>query len=384
MTDSASPEGHQADQRTRGLALASGLSHLTFAVIVAVVSIMFVWSVWAFIGAILWSVVAAIMFSSLNARLLARLPKRRNLASLLTLLVVIAMAVVPAVALSMFLLDRAGTIYGAIQSGQVDIAATFASMQAMLPGWMSGLLRRFGVTDLGSLREQLSIGITARLEMLATHALTIGQGAASFLLSLVVMLYLTFFLLRDGRSLATSVGAAVPLAAEDRRMLADRFVAVVRATVKGGVLVGAAQGALGGAIMALLGVPNALLWAVVMAISSLLPAVGTGLVWLPVSVYLFATADVWRGIAMALSGLLVIGSVDNILRPILIGRETKMPDFLVLVTTLGGLTAFGFNGLLIGPVAAALFISVWGRLTLSIRPVSHAGATGRPATVISE
>ena len=111
--------------------------------------------------------------------------------------------------------------------------------------------------------------------------------------------------------------------------------------------------------MAILGVPNALLLAVIMALSSLLPAVGTGIVWLPVSLYLFATAEPWRGVAMFVAGLVVVGSVDNILRPILIGRETKIPDFLVLITTLGGLAAFGFNGLLIGPVAAGLFLSVW-------------------------
>jgi predicted PurR-regulated permease PerM len=340
-----------------------GLALLAFGFLVIAISVVFIWSIAAFVGAILWSVVAAIMFSPLNEWFLARAPRRGNLAAAVTLLVVIAMAVLPAVALTMFLLDQAGTIYAAVQSGQIDIAATFERMQAALPGWTTGLLRRSGVTDLDSLREQISIGITARLQALASHALTIGQGAASFLLSLAVMLYLTFFLLRDGRSLARSIGSVVPLIADDRRLLADRFVVVVRATVKGGVIVGAAQGSVGGVIMTLLGVPSALLWAVVMALSSLLPAVGTGIVWLPVSIYLFATAGMWHGLAMLFAGLLIIGSVDNVLRPILIGRETKIPDFLVLVATLGGLAAFGFNGLLIGPLAAALFISVWARMT---------------------
>jgi predicted PurR-regulated permease PerM len=151
-------------------------------------------------------------------------------------------------------------------------------------------------------------------------------------------------------------------------MLADRFVSVVRATVKGGVLVGAAQGFVGGGIMALLGVPNALLWAVVIALCSLLPAVGTGIVWVPVSIYLFATDGIWHGLIMAVSGLVIIGSVDNVLRPILIGRETNIPDFLVLVTTLGGLVAFGFNGLLIGPVLAGIFISCWDLIGSKIGP----------------
>lgn len=361
-----------------------GLALIAFGFLIFAISVVFIWSIAAFVGAILWSVVATIMFSPLNEWVLARFPRRINLAAAVTLLVVVAMAVLPAVALTMFLLDQAGTIYAAVQTGQIDIAATFERLQASLPGWTTGLLRRTGVTDLDSLREQISIGITARLQVLASHALTIGQGAASFLLSLAVMLYLTFFLLRDGRTLARTIGSAVPLIADDRQLLADRFVVVVRATVKGGVIVGVAQGSVGGVIMALLGVPNALLWAVVMALSSLLPAVGTGIVWLPVSIYLFATAGMWQGLAMLFSGLLIIGSVDNVLRPILIGRETKIPDFLVLVATLGGLAAFGFNGLLIGPLAAALFISVWGhaapRLTRSVSGGSdHACHSAEPA-----
>jgi predicted PurR-regulated permease PerM len=356
MTAGALRDTRRAERRPRpDLTLA----HLALGVVAVAVTVVFLWSIWAFLGAILWSVVAAIMFWPLDNRILSRFPGRRNLAAFLTLLVVVTMGVVPGIALSMFLLDQAGAIYAQIQSGQIDIAATFERIQAVLPGWMGGLMRRTGITDLASLREQLSIGITARLQILASHALTIGQSAASFLLSLAAMLYLTFFLLRDGQSMTTSIGNVVPLKPDDRRVLAARFVTVVRATVKGGVLVGAAQGSVGGIIMAMLGVPNALLWAVVMALSSLLPAVGTGIVWAPVAIYLFATADMWHGLIMTASGILIIGSVDNVLRPILIGRETNIPDFVVLATTLGGLAAFGFNGLLIGPVAAAIFMTVW-------------------------
>jgi len=98
---------------------------------------------------------------------------------------------------------------------------------------------------------------------------------------------------------------------------------------------------------------------VVMAFSSLLPAVGTGLVWVPASLYLLATGHIWQGIVMALMGAFVIGTIDNVLRPILVGRETQMPDALVLLVTLGGLSAFGFNGLIIGPVIASLFLATW-------------------------
>ena len=125
------------------------------------------------------------------------------------------------------------------------------------------------------------------------------------------------------------------------------------------VLMAAAQGALGGLAFWFLGVNGALLWAVLMAFLSLLPAVGAGLIWLPVALYLLATGAVWQGAALIAYGVLVIGLVDNVLRPLLVGKDTKMPDYVVLISTLGGLAAFGLNGFVIGPVIAAMFMAVW-------------------------
>jgi predicted PurR-regulated permease PerM len=134
---------------------------------------------------------------------------------------------------------------------------------------------------------------------------------------------------------------------------------VVRATVKGNLLVAITQGALGGLIFWILGIPTVLPWAVLMAFLSLLPAVGAGLVWAPVAVYFLLSGAIWQGVVLTLFGVFVIGLVDNFLRPILVGKDTKMPDYLVLVSTLGGLAVFGLNGFVIGPLIAALFISCW-------------------------
>jgi predicted PurR-regulated permease PerM len=119
------------------------------------------------------------------------------------------------------------------------------------------------------------------------------------------------------------------------------------------------QGALGGLIFWLLGIHAALLWAVLMAAVSLLPAVGTALIWLPVAVYLLASGSVSKGIVLVAYGVVVIGLVDNVLRPVLVGKDTKLPDYVILVSTLGGIAIFGFNGLVIGPVIAAMFMAAW-------------------------
>jgi len=134
---------------------------------------------------------------------------------------------------------------------------------------------------------------------------------------------------------------------------------VIRATVKGNLLVAAIQGALGGVAFWFLGVSAALLWAVLMAFLSLLPAVGAGLVWVPVAIYLFMTGVVWQSLALVAWGVLVIGLVDNVLRPLLVGKDTGMPDYVVMITTLGGMAVFGINGFVVGPAIAAMFFAVW-------------------------
>jgi predicted PurR-regulated permease PerM len=124
-------------------------------------------------------------------------------------------------------------------------------------------------------------------------------------------------------------------------------------------LVAAIQGALGGLGFWYLGVSGALLWAVLMAFLSLLPAIGAGLVWVPVAVYFLLAGVLWKSLALTAYGLLVIGLVDNLLRPILVGKDTRMPDYIVMITTLGGMAVFGINGFVLGPVIAAMFIAVW-------------------------
>ena len=151
----------------------------------------------------------------------------------------------------------------------------------------------------------------------------------------------------------------MPLAAAHRRELVGKFTVVIRATVKGNLLVAALQGLLGGLAFWFLGVKGALLWGVVMAFLSLLPAVGAALVWVPVALYFLLTGALWQGAALVAWGVLVIGLVDNVLRPILVGKDTRLPDYVVLMTTLGGMVVFGINGFVLGPAIAAMFIAVW-------------------------
>jgi predicted PurR-regulated permease PerM len=137
--------------------------------------------------------------------------------------------------------------------------------------------------------------------------------------------------------------------------------------VKGSLLVALAQGALGGVIFWLLGIHAALLWAVLMAFLSLIPAIGSALVWAPVAIYFLATGAIWQGNGLILYGVIVIGLVDNLLRPFLVGKGSKLPDYIVLISTLGGIEVFGLNGFVIGPLIAAMFMVSWEIFSASRR-----------------
>ncbi|RYF38424.1 MAG: AI-2E family transporter, partial [Comamonadaceae bacterium] len=180
-----------------------------------------------------------------------------------------------------------------------------------------------------------------------------------FVVAFFIMLYVLFFLLRDGASLSQAVARAVPLYERQTERLLAQFVTVVRATVKGNIVIALIQGMLGGLAFWVLGLPGPLLWGALMAMLSLLPAVGAALVWVPVALYYLFTGSLWAAAGLTAWGVLAIGLVDNVLRPILVGKDTNLPDYLVLVTTIGGIAVFGLNGFVIGPVIAALFLAAW-------------------------
>jgi predicted PurR-regulated permease PerM len=196
-------------------------------------------------------------------------------------------------------------------------------------------------------------------EFLTKQIIGFGQNTFDFVAAFFITLYLTFFLLRDGEFLGRRIAGAIRLNGKDKSSLLQMFTAVIRATVKGNLLVAVTQGALGGLAFWVLGVPSAVLWATVMAFLSLLPAVGAALIWLPVALYFLGSGAVWQGLSLAAYGVLVMGLVDNVLRPVLVGKESKLPDYVVLMSTLGGMALFGLNGFVLGPMVAAMFVAVW-------------------------
>lgn len=335
----------------------SRLENRAFLLALGLITLLFLFLLRPFFGAILWACVLAVLFSPLQRRLLARW-RHPNSMALVTLLICLCLGVAPALLLAVAFFREGTTLYQQLRGGELNPAEWVNRIEQGAP-WLKELLANFDV-DITNLSQELTDSALAGSRFLAHHAVTLGQGTLAFVVSLGLMLYLLFFLLRDGQALVAQLVRALPLGDAREQLLLEKFAQVVRAIIKGNLVVALIQGTLGGLIFWVLGIPNPLLWGIVMVFMSMIPVVGSSLIWGPVAAYLFVTGNWVEGTVLAAFGVGVIGLIDNILRPLLVRRETRMPDYLILLSTLGGIALFGLNGFVLGPLVAALFMVFWG------------------------
>lgn len=331
----------------------------SFILLLAIVSLAFIWLLIPFYGAIFWGTVLAVLFAPLQRYLLTKTNQRRNLSALLTLIVILLIVIIPVIFVTGALIQEMLLVYHRLNTGELDIGGYFDQIINHLPPAVTKLLGPIGTGDVSKVGEKLTDFAVTGGQFLTKKAVNIGSNTFQFIISLGVMLYLLFFLLRDGQSLTRRVSSLVPLSDEQKSHLFIKFTKVVRATVKGNIAVAAIQGALGGIIFWFLGIQGALFWGVLMGVLSLLPAVGASLIWAPVTIYFISEGNYVDAIILAAFGTFVIGMTDNLLRPTLVGKDTKIPDYLILISTLGGLSLFGLNGFVIGPLITAMFMACW-------------------------
>lgn len=333
---------------------------LLFLVLVA--TVLFVLILWPFFGAVCWSVFIAIVFWPMHQRFLRGSHGRRNMAAAASLTVVLLIVILPLAMIASSITQEASLLVDAMRTGKFQLGTYFDQAIASLPEWLRNILHRFGIADLSLLQQKIMAVLGNSGHALTTRVVGIGQVTMDFIIAFFVMLYMLFFLFRDGDRLSQSIARSIPLHPQHTRRLLTQFATVVRATVKGNIAVALVQGALGALAFWFLGLAGAVLWGAVMAVLSLMPAVGAAMVWGPVALYYFFTGEVIKGVGLVVWGTVVIGLVDNFLRPVLVGKDTRMPDYLVLVATLGGIVVFGLNGFVIGPVIAAVFLVSWEML----------------------
>jgi predicted PurR-regulated permease PerM len=342
-----------------------------FLLMLMIVTVGFLWIVQDFLQAVFWAALLASLFGGVHRRLLARLGDRASLSALLVLLLIVVIVILPLLFVGFAVGSESVALYQRITSGEIDMHKALAWSSKAAP-MLNELLGRAGIAP-ERITEWISSAALTVSRFVATRALTFGQNALSFTVQFFLMLYLVFFFVRDGARMLDRLVALLPLGDVRERRLFRKFAEVSRATIKGTVIVGIVQGALGGIVFALLGFEGAVFWGVVMTVLSVLPAVGASLVWIPAAAWLFATGAMAKGVMLVLVGVFVIGLVDNVLRPILVGRDTKMPDYLILLSTLGGITAMGISGFVIGPIIAALCLAAWDMFAEDFGESAHGG-----------
>ncbi len=333
------------------------MEHIFFFALLVLATLAFLGVINAFIVPLFWAIALAILFEPLCDRVAALLGNRSGVASFLTILAILVSLILPIMLLGIVVTNEAVKLITAIENQTIDPGAAVRWVQQQIPevvAYAEG--HGFKIEELTSRVSDLAL--TAG-RLVASNALQVGQNTLRFFVMLLLMIYLLFFFLRDGHTIVERLIQILPLGDARERQLFERFASVVRATVKGTFVIAAVQGFIGGLAFALLDIRAAVLWGVVMAVLSLLPAVGALLVWGPAAAVLFAGGEIVSGLILVLVGVFVIGLADNLLRPVLVGRDTQMPDYLILLATLGGLTLFGISGMVIGPLIAALFITLW-------------------------
>lgn len=333
------------------------LERRAFLTLVVLTTAVFFWMVRGYLMPVFWAIVLAVLFRPVFLAYQRWTRGRNSLAALFTTLTVIVVIVVPLSLLVAAVTAQALDLYEGIAQGTVDLRAPVDYLERSIPA-LSGLLAQYGI-DAARIQGFIESAVVTTSQFVATQALAVGQGLLRFTALFGMMLYILFFFVRDWEKILGAIVRALPLGDNREQRLFAKFAEVSRATIKGSVVIAIVQGAVGGVLFAVVGIDAAVFWGVMMAALSLLPVVGTALIWGPAAIMLVAGGAVGKGLVLIGGGVLVIGLVDNVLRPILVGKETKMPDYMVLLSTLGGLTMFGASGVMIGPFVAALFLVLW-------------------------
>jgi predicted PurR-regulated permease PerM len=325
-------------------------------VLALLITAVFFQMVRGFIESLFLAAVFSGMLYGLYRRLARRLGGRKPTAAVLTILLFVLALIVP---LSAFL--------GLVVSQAIEVSTSvgpWVENELTQPNQIDGLLQRLPFWEMIQPYQDL---ISTKAAELAGHMGTFlvasvaaaSRGTAVFFFHLFLMLYAMFFFLLRGKEYLARILYYIPLAPDSENRLVAKFVSVARATIKGTLVIGVIQGGLGGLGFVAAGIQGWAFWSVVMVILSIIPGIGTALVWVPAVIYLFAVGFAGKAIALGLWCALVVGMVDNLLRPRLVGRDTEMSDLLVLISTLGGIIAFGATGFIIGPIVAALWVTVW-------------------------
>ena len=337
--------------------------------LVAAVTALFLAVVWPFLKPLLLAALLAGLFHRFYRWVTRLLGGRRSLGAGVTLLVLLVLGLGPVSAFLGIVLQQALTMTNqAIPwlSDHLGEASTFNVHDWLVQRFPA--LARY-VPSQEQLLQQVATAVKTAGAYLVSFASRMTATTAAFLLNLFVMLYAMFFFFRDGHKILERIFYYLPLSDEDESRMLTQFASITRATVKGTLVIGVIQGGLGGIAFWVAGIEGAALWGTIMTILSIVPGIGAPLVWVPFVIFLYVNGQYLTATLLLVWCGAVVTTIDNFLRPVLVGRDSEMPDLLILIGTLGGLFLFGPIGFIVGPIICGLFLTVWDIYCTTFREV---------------
>ncbi|MDT4288404.1 AI-2E family transporter [Methylomonas sp. MO1] len=331
--------------------------YILFLTFVLLVTVSFFLLIKDFLLACFWAIILAVVFYPVYQWINRYFKNSEILPLFLTMLTIILVFVIPLLMITLMITEESTAYYQKIQSGEINPQIYFQDTLALLLPKFNKLsyIQEISVEQISA---SAGNAFTQAVQYIAQQLPALTQNILNLIVQVALSFYILFFLLRDGQQLIRKFISLIPIGDQIEIELFERFTSVARATVKGGLLVAVIQGSIGGLLFWFVGIPAAFLWGMLMIVLSLLP-IGSALIWAPAAVILFLQGHTLKAVILLSVGIFVIAMIDNFLRPRLIGKDSKMSDYLVLVSTLGGISWFSLTGFILGPIIAALFITFW-------------------------
>lgn len=333
----------------------SKVQNIAFFAVMGFVTLVFLYLLTPFFFPIFWAVVIASIFSPLFRRLNAKL-KKPALSAAIILLSVIVIIILPSLIIGTLIFNESVHIYNSLSSNDGNIEKRIENINKTLKSNPYVVQLNF---DDKFITDKLTDVVRSISNFIFTNLKNITQNTFLFIVQFAVMLYTLFFFIRDGEAFLDMFVRLFSLGENKERVLAERFISTAKASLKVTLIIGGIQGTLGGFIFWFTGIEGALIWGAIMILMSIVPVVGCSIIWAPAGAIMMLMGYFWKGVLIIAFGVFVISMVDNLLRPILLGRDVQLHPLLIFLSTLGGISVFGISGFVIGPIIAALLISIW-------------------------
>ncbi len=328
---------------------------ILFFILLGAVTLLFLYLLKPFFFPIFWAVVIAGIFRPFY-RWVERRLNRPNLSTLMVFAVIALIILLPAGMVGTLVFNESVQLYEKLGPDTKTIDKGFQKITGAIAD--NPIVRRLSISR-RTLNEKIAEVVRSVTNYLFTHLAALTQNTLGMLVQLSIMLYALFFFIRDGERFLGAAMRIFPLGMGRERLLYERFLITARSTLKVTLIIGGIQGGLGGILFFITGIEGAMIWGILMILTAVIPVVGCSIVWVPAGLLMLLTGHVWEGILILAAGVLVISMVDNLFRPVLIGKDVEMHPLLIFFSTLGGIALFGFSGFVIGPIVTSLLIAIW-------------------------